>query len=129
MKSEHRLLLALDALVNLLLGMVLLLSPAGALEFLGLPLTDTYFYATILGGVIFGIGVALCLDLWGAPRGVRGLGLDGAIAINICGAAVLLFWLVLGRLALPLRGRFVLWTVAVGVLAIGAIEIAARSRR
>jgi hypothetical protein len=96
---------------------------------LGLPPTNTYFYATILGGVILGIGVALCLEWWGAPRGVRGLGLGGAIAINVCGAGVLLFWLVLDDLVIPLRGRIALWVVAIGVLGIGVAEIAARSWR
>lgn len=38
--------------------------------------------------------------------------LGGAIAINICGASVPLFWLASGRLALSLRGRVVLWIVA-----------------
>ncbi|MGD1994676.1 MAG: hypothetical protein PVI59_15890 [Anaerolineae bacterium] len=129
MKSKHRLLLAADALVNLFLGLILLLFPAGTLELLGLPPTNTYFYATILGGVILGIGVALCLEWWGAPRGVRGLGLGGAIAINVCGAGVLLFWLVLDDLVIPLRGRIALWVVAIGVLGIGVAEIAARSWR
>ena len=127
MKPKHRVLLAIDAAVNLILGVFLLLFPAGMVEFLGLPPTDTYFYATILGGVIFGNGVALWIELPGAARGVRGLGLGGAIAINICGAGVLLVWLLLGDLDLPLRGQVTLWVVAVVVLGIGAAEIAARS--
>jgi hypothetical protein len=121
------LLVAIDALVNLLLGLVLLLFPVGTLELLGLPRANTYFYPTILGGVILGIGVALCLEWWGAPRGVRGLGLGGAIAINLCGGGVLLFWLVFGDLTVPLRGRVVLWTVAATVLGVGIAEIVARS--
>jgi hypothetical protein len=60
---------------------------------------------------------------------VRGLGLAGAIAINLCGGGVLLFWLASGRLALPLRGRVVLWIVALVVLGIGVAEIAARAWR
>lgn len=127
MSEKHRLLLAIDALVNLLLGLLLLLFPAGLLELLGLPPTNTYFYATILGGVILGIGVALCLEWWGAARGVRGLGLGGAIAINFCGGGVLLTWLIVGDLAMPLHGRIVLWVVAVMVLGIGVAEIVARS--
>lgn len=129
MKSGHRLLLAVDAVVNLLLGIALLLFPAGIQRLLGLPPADTFFYVTILGGVIFGIGAALCLEWWGAPRRVRGLGLAGAIAINLCGGGVLLFWLASGRLALPLRGRVVLWIVALVVLGIGVAEIAARAWR
>jgi hypothetical protein len=37
MDSKNRFLLAADALINLLLGILLLLLPAGLLEFLGLP--------------------------------------------------------------------------------------------
>ena len=126
-KTKHRVLLAIDAFVNLLLGVLLLSFPAGVLGLLGLPPTNTYFYATILGGVIFGIGVALCIEWWGAPQDVRGLGLGGAIVINLCGAGVLLTWLLLGGLDLPTRGQVVLWGVAVVVLGIGIAEIAARS--
>jgi hypothetical protein len=126
-KRKHQLLLVLDAMVNLLLGLLLLLFPVGVLEFLGLPPTNTYFYTGILGGVVFGIGVALCLEWWGAPRGVRGLGLGGAITINLCGGGVLLSWLVFGNLTVPLRGRVVLWMVAIIVLGVGVVEIVARS--
>jgi hypothetical protein len=126
-KMKHRILLAVDGVVNLLLGALLLAFPAGVLDLLGLPPTSTYFYATILGGVIFGIGVALCIELWGAPHGLHGLGLGGAIVINICGAGVLLTWLLMGWLDLPLRGQIILWGVAVVVLGIGITEIATRS--
>jgi len=129
MRSKYRILLAIDGSVNLLLGILLLSFPAGLVEILGLPSTNTYFYASILGGVIFGIGVALLVELWGAPRKVRGLGLGGAIAINICGSAVLIGWLIAGNLVLPLRGQIILWIVAVVVLGIGMIELAAGSWR
>ncbi len=129
MNSAQQLLLVLDALVNLVLGLVLLLVPAGTLHLLGLPTPSTYFYPTLLGGVLFGIGAALFLEFWGASRGLRGLGLGGAIAINLCGASVLIFWLVFGGLDLTSRGQIVLWIVAVSVLGIGAAEAATRSWR
>ena len=55
MKHEHRILLAVDGVVNLVLGAALLLFPAGLVEILGLPPAGTCFYASILGAVIFGI--------------------------------------------------------------------------
>jgi hypothetical protein len=127
MKGKHRVLLVVDSVVNLALGVLLLLFPAGLVDVLGLPATNTYFYASILGAVILGIGVALLVELYGAPAGVRGLGLGGAIAINLCGGGALLVWLVAVPLGLPLRGRIILWVVAVVVLAIGLAELAARS--
>jgi len=128
MKRNVKLLLAADAVINLILGALLLLFPAGILEYLGLPPTDTYFYSSILGGVIFGIGIALGLERWG-PSDIRGLGLGGAIAINLCGGGILLFWLLFGYLTLPLRGQVTLWIVAILVLGIGFVELLTKSWR
>jgi hypothetical protein len=129
MKTTHRILLAIDAAVNLALGAVLLCFPAGLVGLLGLPQTNTYFYASILGAVILGIGVALCVELAGARKGARGLGLGGAIAINFCGGGALAVWLLFVPLTLPLRGLIVLWTVAVLVVGIGVVELASKPWR
>jgi len=129
MKKKVQLLLAADAIINLLLGLLLLLLPTELLEVLGLPPTDTFFYTSILGGVIFGIGVALSLERWGTPMGIRGLGLGGAIAINLCGGGTLLFWLIVGNLDLPLRGLVTLWIVAILVIGIGLVELISKSWR
>jgi hypothetical protein len=123
MNRKIILLLIIDCIVNLLLGLLLLLFPAGLLDYLGLPPTDTYFYTSILGGVIFGIGIALGLEWLGASIRIRGLGLGGAIAINLCGGGALLGWLIFGNLTLPLRGQITLWIVVVVVLGIGIIEM------
>jgi hypothetical protein len=127
MKPKHKVLLAIDGVVNLVLGAILLFSPAGLVQLLGLPPTNTYFYASILGAVIFGIGVALLLELYGVPSRIRGLGLGGAIAINLCGGGALLVWLLAVPLSIPLRGRVILWVVAAVVLIIGIAEIGAKS--
>jgi hypothetical protein len=127
MRTKHRTLLMIDAFVDLILGGVLLLFPAGCVGFLGLPRTNNYFYASILGAVILGIGVALAAELCGAPLGIRGLGLGGAIAINLCGGGALAFWLLCVPLDLPTRGFIVLWLVAILVLGIGVAELATRS--
>lgn len=120
-------LLALDAAINLILGLLLLLLPAGVLAFLGLPSTDTYFYSSILGGVIFGIGVALALEWWRGGAGLSGLGLAGAIAINLCGGGTLLYWLLFGETEIPLSGSITLWIVAVVVIGIGLLELFSKS--
>jgi hypothetical protein len=59
MKPVDKRLLVIDAIVNLALGVLLLLFPAGIVNLLGLPVTNTDFYASILGAVLFGIGIAL----------------------------------------------------------------------
>jgi len=127
MNKKHRVLLTIDGIVNLVLGLILLFSPAGLIKVLGLPPTDTYFYASILGAVLFGIGLALFIELYGAFAGIRGLGLGGAIAINLFGGGVLLVWLVAGPLDVPLHGRVILWIVAAVVLIIGLVELVAKS--
>ena len=67
--NNQKLLLAADAVINLILGALLLFFPVGILELFGLPPTDTYFYSSILGGVIIGIGVALYLEWRGGENG------------------------------------------------------------
>jgi hypothetical protein len=124
---SKKILLAIDSAVNILLGVLLLLFPAGMLELLGLPSVEHHFYTTILGAVIFGIGIALLIELRWAREGISGLGLAGAIAINLCGGGVLLGWLLLGPFELPLRGQIVLWVVAIVVLGIGIVELISKS--
>ena len=127
MKKQHEILLTIDAIVNLVLGILLLLVPLGTAEILGVPRSNLDFYPTILGAVIFGIGVALIIERFGYARNIRGLGLGGAIAINFCGASVLLLWLVLGSPNLPIRGLVFLWAIVILIFGIGIAELAARS--
>lgn len=129
LRSVDKHLLMIDAVVNLALGILLLLFPAGIGRLLGAPPTDTNFYAGILGAVLFGIGIALLLECYGEPKNIRGLGLDGAIAINFCGAGVLFLWLLCVPFDIPLRGKIILWAIALGVIAIGVVELFARRAR
>ena len=129
MRSKHKTLLVIDAIINLVLGVLLLLFPAGVVELLGLPLTNTNFYPSILGAVLFGIGVALLIERYGASKNIRGLGLGGAIAINLCGAGVLLLWLLIAPFDISLRGNVILWSIAIIVLIVGFVEIIAKPWR
>ena len=113
-----RALLLVDAIANLVLGALLLGFPLGLGESLGLPKAATGFYPSILGAVIFGIGISLLFARAGRP----GLGIDGAIAINLIGAGVLVVWLLTQPLDIPTRGVVTLWIVAGVVLAIGLVE-------
>jgi len=119
----RKILLVIDGIANLLLGALLLLFPFGIAPILGVPVPDTSFYPTILGAVLFGIGIALLIDAYGEKRGIRDLGIAGAIAINFCGAGVLILWLIFTSLNFPLRGYIALWAIAIVVLAIGCIEL------
>ena len=123
-KASQRLLLVIDALVNLLLGLALLLAPYGLGDLLGLPDAANAFYSMVLGGVLIGIAAALLLSL----RCPDGLGLLGAIVINLCGAGAVGVWLVSADVQLPARGQFLLWGVVILVLGLGFAELFARLR-
>ncbi len=129
MRTADRTLLVIDGLVNLTLGALLLLFPIGVADLLGVPAPESNFYPSILGAVLFGIGVALIIEVYGSPHGIRGLGLIGAMVINFCGAGVLAAWLLAVPLDLPVRGTIILGAIAVGVLAIGVVEWFRRDRK
>ena len=116
----QRPLLLADAVINILLGVLLLLYPEWLVEALGMPPVATTFFPNVLGGVLFGIGLALLIAHRG---GAQGLGLDGAIAINLCGAGVVVGWLIVASHAIPPRGRITLWIIALLVIGIGVVEL------
>lgn len=116
--------LAVDAAANYALGLPLLLAPDRTAQVLGLPATDTGFYARVLGGVLTGIATALDIERRRRdPDAPAGLGTVGAIAINTLGGGAVAVWLrSTGARELPFRGRAVLGAVATVVLGIGAAE-------
>ena len=115
MKSSK--LLLVDALVNLILGVLLATFPQSVVVLLGVPESSTKFYPSIFGAVLIGIALALVIEYVRKPTRPAGLGLLGAISINLCGAVFLTGWLLWGGLEIPLRGRVFLWAVA-GVLSV-----------
>jgi hypothetical protein len=121
MKNDKMLLL-IDSMINLFLGLVLLLYSEPVIDFFGLPLTNNKFYPTILGAVLFGIGVALIIEYVKKPN-IVGLGLGGAISINLIGGIVLLIWLIWGTLTAPTHGLIILWVLAILLVSISLFEI------
>jgi len=127
-KRDSAILLA-DGLVNLLLGLPLVFFSRDLAAFLGLPLPETPFYASLLGAVLAGIGLALIIECRGTRLPSSGLGLGGALSINLCAVAVLAVWLARGSLELPARGSFFLWGVVLVVGGLSAVELSSFSRR
>ncbi len=119
-EDMQKTLLLVDAVVNLVLGSLLILYPRGLVDVLGMPPLTTTFFPRVLGGVLLGVGVALLIEYRG---GSGGLGLDGAIAINLCGAGVVAGWLLIAPQTVPPRGRVTLWIIALLVIGIGLIEL------
>ena len=74
-------LIAVDSVVNVLLGLLLLIFPPSLVQWLGLPLPSSTFYVRILGAVILGIGLALAIEFRREPSSsFVGLGTGGAVA-------------------------------------------------
>jgi hypothetical protein len=126
MQNINQFLLIVDGLINIFLGLILLFIPFGLDQFLGIPIPVHYFYPTILGGILFGIGISLLIERYSDQHHIRDLGLGGAIVINFCGVAVLIFWLLVNNLNIPLRGLIILWTIALLVLITGIVELSVK---
>ena len=116
-------LLTIDGVINIVLGIVLMAFPSSLIRTLGIPGGESAFYANILGGVLFGVGVALVIESLRPPLRVVGLGLGGAVSINLCGGAVLGFWLASGRLSLSTLGTLLGWSLVIVLVALSLIEL------
>jgi len=91
-----RIILLIDSIINLVLGVLLISFSVNLATLLGVPVTESYFYPNILGGIFIGIALALFIEvIRKKSSATSGLGLFGAICINLCGGTVLLFWLLL----------------------------------
>lgn len=119
---QHTTLIKADAAINLILGILLMAFPAELVKVLGIPMADISFYPAILGGVLFGIGLALVVECYRRTNRFIGLGLAGAVLINLCGGFVLAFWLLWGQLNLPVRGLIFLWTLVVLLIGLSLLE-------
>ena len=119
-----RITLLIDALINLILGILLVCFNPVIYNFLGVPGSDTNFYPNILGGVFIGITLALIIEAFRKKDNeLIGLGLIGAICINICGGLVLTFWLIFGNINIPVHGKIFLWSLASILLIISSVEL------
>ena len=85
--NKESITLMVDAIINYALGILCILYPYVA-ETIGVAIVENSFYPTILGAVLIGIGIALTIECYRKQRGVVGLGLGGAVAINLSGGLV-----------------------------------------
>jgi hypothetical protein len=118
-----------DAAINFILGLLLMFFSQGMIQLLGLPVAMNSFYPSILGAVLTGIGAALLVECFGHIQGLAGLGLGGAIAINLCGGIVLAWWLVFGGLDISIGGRVFLWALVAVLIGISSVELGVHLRK
>ncbi len=86
-----------NGVIDPLLGLLLGLFPGWLVDLLGLPGFDNDFWIRVLGAVLFGVGAASLIEMY---KGSGGLGLPGAILINLSGASMLAAWLIYSIVAL-----------------------------
>ena len=122
---SKRITLLIDAGINLILAILLLMFSPKMADYFGVPSANINFYPNILGAVFLGITIALIIESYRNPEKDKsiGLGLVGAICINLCGGIVLLLWLISGNLHLPLRENLFLWTLDLILLLISTVEL------
>ena len=125
---ERQRVLLIDSAINIALAFFLIIFPEKLVNLLGIPTAEHSFYPSILGAVLLGIGAALIIEYSRRPDGAVGLGLGGAVTINLCGGFVLVFWLLSGKLDLPFRGQLVLWLLVTVVTVISGVEIIVHKR-
>lgn len=116
--------LLIDALINFVLGVLLLIFSPAIASWLGVPTSSTNFYPNILGAIFIGITIALLIDAKGGKKYInKGLGLLGAISINLCGGTALALWLILGDIKLPGKGLIMLWSLVTILIMVSMIEL------
>ena len=124
-----KIILFVDAVINLILGVLLLIFSDSLVKFLGVPASESAFYPNILGGILFGIGLALLVECFRKSDGLIGLGLGGAIIINLCGGIALAIWLLFGDLAIPTHGNIFLCVLVIALIGISTVELVTYLRK
>lgn len=117
--KESRL-LEIDGFGNIALGLPLIIYPDGVARLLGVSFADGAFYPVVLGSLLIGIGIALLVERF--AQGRSGLGLAGAISINMTLGVVLIGWLLVAEVDLPRRGSILLWGLALILIGISVVE-------
>ena len=120
--------LLIDSAINFGLGLLLIAFPPRLMLLLGVPIAEHSFYPNILGAVLTGIGVALLIEYFRGTQGIVGLGLGGAVAINLFAGLALGVWLVSGKLEIPLRGQVLLWLLVIILVVLSGGELLVHSK-
>jgi len=120
-------LLELDGIGNILLGLPLIIFPIGVTSLLGIPSPESSFYPIILGAVFVGIGIALLVQRY--QPSAKGLGLGGALSINLTFGIALIAWLIGSKTLITGSGSILLWLLAIALVGISLFEWGSVSRK
>lgn len=115
--------LTVEALLRGAIAALLIVLPKSVIGALGLPRAEQSFWPRLLGAVFAGMAAAAYIE--GHFKLQSGLGLGGAVAINIATAFAILTGLVVGGLDIPRRGRLLLWISSAALIVLALFELAA----
>ena len=119
-----KIILIIDASINFLLGVLLIIFSPKLVNLLGVPVSSTNFYPNILGAIFIGITIALIIEVSGSKNfDSMGLGFLGAISINLCGGVMLALWLMFGAMNIPTKGFVLLWLLVVILILVSTFEL------
>lgn len=102
-------LLSIETILKLAGGLALLLIPGTLAKAFGLPRDPSGFWPRLLGATLIGLAAATFIEGW--VRNTHGLGLAGALSINLAMAGGIMALLLLGKAAPTRRGRVLLWLI------------------
>lgn len=121
MKSD---LLLVDGIIDIFVGLAITIFPIELTEMIGLPYPENPFYLIMLGSLLTGLGVAILIEFFNPS--LKGLGLCGSVAINVCAVIVLAVSLLTGVIELPFRAKIMtIILIAILVILSGAKLVAA----
>ena len=119
-------LLWLETLFKGSLGLVLIFLPLTAARLAGLPHGNTAFWPRLFGAALLGIAGAFAVEgynLAGGPIEAKGLGLGGAVIINLTAILSLFGTLIFSAVA-TWRGKVLIWLMIILLLFLTLFEIA-----
>jgi len=115
--------LIVDAVIDGLLGIVLLLFSPEVWELTGIPGAYSRFYPNLLGAVLLGICISLIIEAGRKEKEASpGLGFRGSLAINFSAGAILSLWLFFGHLPIPVKGVIILGVLSFFLLGFSIIK-------
>ncbi|WP_153639479.1 hypothetical protein [Prolixibacter sp. NT017] len=115
--------LIVDAVIDGLLGIALLLFSPEVWEFTGIPGAYSRFYPNLLGAVLLGICISLIIEARRKQKEASpGLGFRGSLAINFSAGVILSLWLIFGHLPIPFKGIIVLGVLSLFLLVFSFIK-------
>jgi hypothetical protein len=115
--------LIVDAVIDGLLGITLLLFSPEVWELTGIPGAYSRFYPNLLGAVLLGISISLVIEARRKEKNTSpGLGFRGSLAINFSAGLILSLWLFFGHLPIPFKGVILLGALSFFLLVFSFIK-------